>query len=215
MKKLLNTWKLPVAISLLLHTVLLVLVTYKLPATNPATTQPQAITVELTRADSTPAKKLRPQAVTPKASPKPVRDEDKIRVPIALTPAAETTQTTPTIPVETSTDNQPPNPATKSQQSLSVIQPISKLTRLPAFLQKIEPVYPRSEQRAGSQAYVLAEVTIDEKGIVQHVKIARSAGTTFDNAVIEALMKSSFVPGYIGQEAVSVRVLVPIRFNLR
>lgn len=213
--KLLNTWILPVAVSLLLHTGLLVLVSYKFPATSPATNQAQAITVELSRSDSTPANKPRQQTVSPKVVKKPLQSEDKNRTPIVLNPATEAAPTTPTIPVETNADKQPANPAAESQQSRSGIQPISKLTRLPSFLQKIEPVYPRSEQRAGSQAYVLAEVTIDEKGVVQNVKIARSAGTAFDNAVIEALKKSIFVPGYIGQEAVAVRVLVPIRFNLR
>lgn len=214
MMELLNTWKLPVAISLLLHTGLLVFVTYKFPASSSVTSQSQTITVELSRTDSTPANKPRLQTASPKVFKKPVQN-DSNRTPIVLKPAAEAAQTTPTQPVETSAENKPANPAAESQQSRSSIQPISKLTRLPSFLQKIEPVYPRSEQRAGSQAYVLAEVTIDEKGIVQGVKIARSAGETFDNAVIEALKKSTFVPGYIGQEAVAVRVMVPIRFNLR
>jgi TonB family protein len=213
--KLLNTWTLPVAVSLLLHTGLLVLVIYKFPATSPATNQSQAITVELSRADSTPANKPRLHTVSPKVFKKPVQDDDKNRTPFVLNPAAEVALTAPTQPVEMSADRQPANLAAESQQSRSGIQPISKLTRLPSFLQKIEPVYPRSEQRAGSQAYVLAEVTIDEKGIVQGVKIIKSAGVAFDNAVIEALRKSIFVPGYIGQEAVAVRVLVPIRFNLR
>lgn len=210
--KSLNTWALPVSVSLLLHAGFLALVTYKFPATNPATNQPHAITVELTHTDSTPANKLRPQTLTPKLIKKPVQDDDKNRVPIVLSPAADVAQTPPANPVEMRTDNQP---AIESQQSRSIIQPISKLTRLPSFLQKIEPVYPRTEQRAGSQANVLAEVTIDEKGIVQGVKIIKSAGVTFDNAVIEALTKSIFVPGYIGKEAVAVSVLVPIRFNLR
>jgi outer membrane biosynthesis protein TonB len=41
-----------------------------------------------------------------------------------------------------------------------------------------------------------------------------SAGKNFDEAVMEALKKSMFVPGYIDREAVAVRVLVPFRFNL-
>ena len=215
MMKLLNTWTLPVAVSLLLHTGLLVLVTYQLTASNPVTNLSQIITVELGRADSVQASKPRLPTVPSKISKNPVPDNDRNKSPIVLSPAAETKETAPTQSVPASADNQPANSAEASQQPRSGIQPISKLTRLPTFLQKIEPVYPRSEQRAGSQANVLAEVTIDEKGIVQGVKIIKSAGVTFDNAVIEALTKSIFVPGYIGQEAVAVRVLVPIRFNLR
>ncbi len=62
---------------------------------------------------------------------------------------------------------------------------------------------------------MLAEVTIDNKGSVVEVKIMKSAGNAFDTAVTEALKKSVFMPGYIGKEAVAVRVLVPFRFNLR
>ena len=213
--KLPNNWTLAVSVSLLLHTGLLVLVTHKVPATSPAINQSQAITVELYRPDTAPASKPLPKTVAPKDFKKPKQDNDKSIAPIALTPAAEATHTAPIKPVEISTENQPDTPAAESQQSRLIIQPISKLTRLPSFLQKIEPVYPRSEQRAGSQAYVLAEVTIDETGMVQNVKIAQSAGATFDNAVIDALKKSIFIPGYMGQKAVAVRVLVPIRFNLR
>ena len=213
--KLPNNWTLPVSVSLLLHTGLFVFVTYIVPATSPAANQSQAITVELYRPDTAPARKPLPKTVTPKDYKKPKQDSDKSIAPIALTLAAEATHTAPIMPVEISTENQPDNPAAESQQPRLNIQPISKLSRLPSFLQKIEPVYPSSEQRAGSQAYVLAEVTIDETGMVQNVKIAQSAGITFDNAVIYALKKSIFVPGYIGQKAVAVRVMVPIRFNLR
>jgi TonB family protein len=81
-------------------------------------------------------------------------------------------------------------------------------------LRKIEPLYPASERRAGIQASVLAEVTIDMQGHVQDVKIITSAGAAFDAAVIEALRKSSFTPGYISDIAVPVRFQVPFRFNL-
>ena len=73
----------------------------------------------------------------------------------------------------------------------------------------------RAERRAGSQAQVIAEVTIDESGRVKNIKIVKSAGTDFDNAVIEALNKSMFTPGFINREAVAVRVLIPFRFNLK
>lgn len=93
-------------------------------------------------------------------------------------------------------------------------QPLSEITRHPSYIRKIEPVYPRQEQRAGSQANVLAEVTVDSKGKVMEVKIIRSAGIYFDNAVIDALKKSIFSPAYINKEPVAARVLVPFRFKL-
>ena len=95
------------------------------------------------------------------------------------------------------------------------IESISSLTRIPGPLSKIEAAYPASERRAGNQAYVLAEVVIDAQGKVQNVRVVKSGGKAFDNAVIEALNKSEFSPGYIGDKAVPVRISIPFRFNLK
>jgi protein TonB len=118
------------------------------------------------------------------------------------------------IPEKAIPSSQESNSVTASQASTKAIYPLSKLTRPPSFLRKIEPDYPAAERRAGSQASVLAEVTIDDKGNVLGVRIVKSAGKFFDDAVMDALKKSMFVPGYIDKEAVAVRVLVPFRFNL-
>lgn len=64
------------------------------------------------------------------------------------------------------------------------------------------------------QANVLAEIAIDAEGNIQEVRIVKSAGAAFDAAVVEALKKSLFTPGYIGDKAVPVRFQVPFRFNL-
>lgn len=93
-------------------------------------------------------------------------------------------------------------------------QPLARLTRLPRFSKKIEAIYPASERRAGIQASVLAEIAIDAQGNIQEVRIVKSAGAAFDAAVIEALKKSLFTPGYIDDKAVPVRFQIPFRFNL-
>jgi TonB family protein len=203
--KTLNTWTAPVAISLLLHAAVIALVTHQLPGSGPVKSSAQTITVALLGIAQPTEKKPQVQPKQP-AKPEPA--------PIA-TAVPQVTQTTITTPEQTSTPNQESNVATESKPSSLVIQPLSKLTRPPAFLHKIDPVYPVAEQRAGSQANVLAEVTIDNKGEVLDVRIVKSAGKHFDEAVMEALKKSMFVPGYINKEAVAVRVLVPFRFNLR
>lgn len=210
-----TTWATPVAVSLLLHTALIVLITHQLSTTSPDTKQVQTITVELSEQTPTIENKPRLQKSNPIVMAKPVQEPAKTELPTVVNSIPEEPKTTTATPEQTTSDKQAIISATETRQSSPDVQPLSKLTRPPAFLRKIEPVYPRSEQRAGSQAYVLAEVTIDDKGKVLEVKIAKSAGMHFDNAVIEALNKSVFVPGYIGKEAVAVRVLVPFRFNLR
>lgn len=212
--KTLTTWTLPVAVSLLFHAALLVLVAYRMSATPPDASQPQTITVELlaqtSMSDSKPQVQAAKLVLPVQSIQEPARQE-----PVSVVnPVPQDSQTNAATPEKISSSSQEINSVTETQPSAMVVHPLSKLTRLPAFLHKIEPVYPVAERRAGSQANVLAEVTIDDKGNVLGVRIVKSAGKHFDEAVIEALKKSMFVPGYIDREAVTVRVLVPFRFNL-
>ena len=212
--KILTTWTVPVAVSLSLHAALLVLVAYRMSATQPDTSQLQTITVELL--GQTPVSENKPQAQASKpavAIPSKQQTARPEAVP-AVNTVVQDIQTAAATPEKTGSSSQEPNSATESQPSAMVVHPLSKLTRLPAFLRKIEPLYPVAERRAGSQANVLAEVTIDDRGNVLGVRIVKSAGKNFDEAVLEALKKSTFAPGYIDKEAVAVRVLVPFRFNL-
>ena len=55
----------------------------------------------------------------------------------------------------------------------------------------------------------------DATGKVTEVNILKSGGKAFDSAVIETLKKSEFTPGYIGNNAVPVRISIPFRFNLK
>ena len=157
-----TTWALPVAVSLLLHASLLFLVTHQPTISSPDTRQVQTITVELSGKTTTSINKPRLQSVTPIVIEKPIQQPARTALPTAVNPVPEKPQTSTSVPEQTSTDKQAINTAAESQQAGMNIQPLSKLTRPPSFLRKIEPVYPRSEQRAGSQAYVLAEVTIDD-----------------------------------------------------
>ena len=203
----LSAWALPVAVSLLLHTLAIVLVNYQLSSSSTVIKQVQTINVGFLEQISPSEKKPQPKKNNPPVKPAPE--------PVPITPVKPEIK-------ETSTETAPivetrPTPETPASSQLSGlnVQPLSKLTRPPAFLHKIDPVYPVAEQRAGSQANVLAEVTIDDKGNVREVRIIKSAGENFDNAVREALLRSAFVPGYIDKQAVAVRVIVPFRFNLR
>ncbi|HUX92030.1 MAG TPA: TonB family protein [Gallionellaceae bacterium] len=203
-------WSPPVAASLLLHAILIVLVTHQLSNTDPNKKLLQTISVE-----------LQGQAPVPDIKPSTQKTATLVK-PRADAISEEQKAADDSVPAETNITPQeqtPPQPAsaaaTQQQQPALNVQPLSTLTRPPAFLRKIEPVYPGSERRAGSQAQVIAEVTIDQNGTVVGVKIVKSAGMHFDNAVTEALHKSMFTPGYIDKESVAVRVLVPFRFNLK
>ena len=212
--KTLTTWTPPVAVSLLLHAALLVLVTHQMSATRPDKMQLQTITVELLGQAPMSVSKPQVQPSKPVVPVPPVQEPARPEPVPVVDSVSQDTQTAAVTAEKTSASSQESSSVTDANSSALVVHSLSQLTRTPAFLRKIEPVYPVAERRAGSQANVLAEVTIDAQGNVLGVRIVKSAGKNFDEAVIEALKKSTFAPGYIDKEAVAVRVLVPFRFNL-
>lgn len=187
-----------ILLALLLHALAL-LAFYWSPA-EPLFTQRQTLEVSLEA--STPDSSRELERRPP---PKPQQVPETTPAPQVAQPSEAPPQQTPT------------PAAAPSQNSTPVaeeIQPLFRLTRMPGFLQKIEAVYPASERRAGIQANVLAEVTINAQGGVLDVRILKSGGATFDDAVKQALQKSTFTPGMIDNKPVGTRFQVPFRFNL-
>lgn len=187
-----------VLLALLLHVLVLIAV-YSRPADKPYV-QMRSIDISLEASTANEAPLPEKRIVPPKPQPLP-------EPPPAAQAAPQATEVPPPVPAA-------PSPSPASPAPAPEIQPLSRLTRLPGFLRKVEAVYPASERRAGIQANVLAEVTIDMQGRVQDVRIIKSAGSAFDIAVTEALKKSIFTPGYINDQAVPVHFQVPFRFNL-
>lgn len=90
-----------------------------------------------------------------------------------------------------------------------------RLTKLPSFKSRSEPVYPNAERMTGSEARVLAEIYLDERGVVDDVTIKKSGGRLFDKAVIDAVRQSNFHPGYMGEKAVPTVIQIPYTFKLK
>lgn len=153
---------------------------------------------------------------SPNSSPEPDRRPPPKQQPVPEeAPAPQPTQPAPPIaeaPPQPTTA--PSSPVQNSAPVAEEIQPLFRLTRMPGFLQKVEADYPAQERRAGIQANVLAEVTINAQGNVLNVRILKSGGATFDDAVKQALQKSTFTPGMIDNKPVGTRFQVPFRFNL-
>ena len=96
-----------------------------------------------------------------------------------------------------------------------VYQPLYSLSALPTFVRQIIPEYPEGKRFSGREAKVTAEVSIDVTGAVRSIRIIKSGGEAFDNAVIEAIEKSLFTPGYQKGRPAAVRVQIPYTFKLR
>jgi protein TonB len=80
---------------------------------------------------------------------------------------------------------------------------------------QVKPRYPESARRAGAQGVTLLRVRVLENGRVGEVVIDQSAGfRDLDAAAAEAVKKWLFEPARRGKEAVSVWVLLPVKFEL-
>jgi len=156
----------------------------------------------------TPPAPRQPEKQPPLPKPQPTPEPE----PAKDAPAPEVAETPPPPAPTPAPSNAAPAPSNTPPSE--EIQPLFKLTRMPSFARKIEAAYPATERRAGVQANVLAEVTINSQGNVLSVRILKSGGPTFDEAVKEALQKSTFNPGVIDGKPVGTRFQVPFRFNL-
>lgn len=161
--------------------------------------------------------------VTPKLPPKqapapkpkivkPVHKppEQKLSVPPIPRPTVEST------PPQTQVQEPlpPSNPAPTIKRKMPKPVALHKLSRMPGFALKVSPSYPEDEHDSGKEASVLVELLISHIGEIHEIKIIKSGGTAFDEAVLTALRQSRFIPGYVKHEAVAVRIQIPFRFQL-
>jgi TonB family protein len=80
---------------------------------------------------------------------------------------------------------------------------------------QVKPRYPESARRAGAQGVTTLRVRVLENGRVGEVVVDQSAGfRDLDFAAMEAVKKWLFEPARRGKEAVSVWVMLPVKFEL-
>ena len=81
---------------------------------------------------------------------------------------------------------------------------------------QVKPRYPESARRAGAQGVTTLRVRVLENGRVGDVLVEKSAGfRDLDLAAMEAVKKWLFEPARQGKDAVSVWVMLPVKFELR
>lgn len=82
-----------------------------------------------------------------------------------------------------------------------------------AIRQKV--IYPEIAQRAGIEGTVVVKAYVDEKGIVRKAEIFKSLGAGCDEAALNAVMETKFIPGKQRGKPVKVIVAVPVVFKLK
>ena len=83
----------------------------------------------------------------------------------------------------------------------------------PVPVRIISPSFPNDLHDKGISGVVMVNVLIDQQGNPQDLKVARSSNSEFEEPALEALRKWKFKPAERDGSAVSLRVVIPIRFS--
>jgi TonB family protein len=85
--------------------------------------------------------------------------------------------------------------------------------KMPEVLRLHKPELPTDGWRLGSEAEIVVKVQVSKEGTPLKAAIVRSSNSLFNNAVIDAAMKSEYSPGYMPTGPVTTWLTVP--FKLR
>lgn len=162
-----------------------------------------------------PKPKIKPVIKPKVAKPQMVKNEVKLSdmlVPkqVVSTPVVHEETPEPDPVIESPTVTVQP----ETQENLPTPVPIFKLTSMPRFVHRAQ-IYPTTMQAMGKEAVVKLEALIDKHGKVRQVRVIKSAGEVFDQAAIESLKASSFIPGNVEGKPVAVLMRIPVKFQLR
>ena len=75
--------------------------------------------------------------------------------------------------------------------------------------------YPEIAKRAGIEGRVFVKAIIDTQGNVIETEVIKGLGAGTDEAAVEAIKNSKFIPGKINGKPVKVQVAIPILFKLQ
>lgn len=105
------------------------------------------------------------------------------------------------------------NITAKTTQSLNQVR--DNITRLPEFIKKMEPIYPKSARKNNREGTVIVEASIDSEGRVTETKVVKGSGFGFDEAAVESINNSTFTPALAGERTIAVKIRIPFRFVLK
>ena len=98
-----------------------------------------------------------------------------------------------------------------------ILEPI-KMAKMDSVLSpmiKIQPLYPSSAKRMGTEGHVKVELDVNSEGYVVNIKILESVPSgIFDRSVKKALRKWKFRPKTVDGKAVAQIGVLTLNFNL-
>jgi periplasmic protein TonB len=97
--------------------------------------------------------------------------------------------------------------------SSAAVRAESAFDEAPTPLRTQAPVYPETLRRDGVSGMVSINVTIDESGNVTNAVVAKSSNPAFEQAAVAAVSQWKFKPAKKAGQAVTVSVVLPVRFT--
>jgi TonB family protein len=89
------------------------------------------------------------------------------------------------------------------------------LTKAPQLLKNVEPVFPAELVDAGVGGTVTMEVDVGVDGLVENVRVVKSAGPAFDAAALSAVRQLVFTPAEVDGQPAAVRIEFSSQFVFR
>jgi protein TonB len=104
-----------------------------------------------------------------------------------------------------------PPAATQAQTDAPPVVPdFVAVEKEPEIVKLVKPVYPELLKADGQ---VVIKVLIDTEGKPVQTKILKSTNKVFEQAVVNAVMKSTYSPAQMGQGPVAAWLTIPFRFK--
>lgn len=86
----------------------------------------------------------------------------------------------------------------------------------PAFVERVEPLYPERARRAGVEGVVTVRIRLDATGAILAVEVVQPSGSRWlDEAAMTAAQASRFAPAARASAGVASEALATYRFELR
>lgn len=115
-----------------------------------------------------------------------------------------TAQITQDIKIEQNTDDDNPD--------IDKFVPVEKM---PEVVVAARPAYPEIAQRAGVTGKVYVKVLVDKEGKPKKAVVIKTDSDLFNQAAIDAAMKTVFSPALQNQHPIAVWVVIPFHFQLQ
>lgn len=197
------------------------------PSQQPTIVESTTPTTGKTKTETKPAETKSTPAPTQQPAQSKVEQKQPPRQEETPKPAASTPSVQQTPPQQ-----QAPQPATTqpAQQPAQQPQPVATtppadegaapkpfvvIESPPQIVRRETPKYPEIAYRMRMEGKVVIEVTVDPQGKPIQAKVARSSSDVFNEAAIEAAMKSTYKPAMMSTGPVTAKVYVPFDFKLR